>query len=156
MQNVDEFLAYAIQLEQEAATRLGDLSHAMKTYGNHDSAAFFGKLAHFSRLHLAQARARAGYHDVPDLKATEFEWPDGESPEATSMEASHYLMDLDYAMQLSLESEQRGFDFYDEIARTTEDPEIRMMAVEFAAEEAEHVAELKRWIAKHEATPKTS
>jgi rubrerythrin len=65
-------------------------------------------------------------------------------------------MDLDYAMQLSLESEQRGFDFYDEIARTTEDPEIRVMAVEFAAEEAEHVAELKRWIAKHEATPKTN
>jgi rubrerythrin len=63
------------------------------------------------------------------------------------MEASHYLMDLDYAMQLSLDSEQRGFEFYDEIARTTEDPEIRMMAVEFAAEEAEHVAELKRWMA---------
>ncbi len=147
MQNVDEFLAHAIRLEEEAANRLGDLAHAMKIYGNHDSAAFFGKLAHFSRLHLAQARARAGYHDLPELKAHEFEWPDGESPEATSMEASHYLMDLDYAMQLSLESEQRGFDFYDGIARTTEDPEIRTMAVEFAAEEAEHVAELKRWMA---------
>jgi rubrerythrin len=155
MQNVDEFLAHAIRLEEDAATRLNDLSHAMKIYGNHESAAFFGKLAHFSRLHLAQARARAGYHDVPDLKAQEFEWPDGESPEATSMEASHYLMDLDYAMQLTLDSEQRGFDFYDEIARTTEDPEIRVMAVEFAAEEAEHVAELKRWIAK-EAKPKSS
>ncbi len=156
MQNVDEFLAHAIRLEEDAATRLGDLSHAMKIYGNHDSAAFFGKLAHFSRLHLAQARARAGYHDVPELKADEFEWPEGESPEATSMEASHYLMDLEYAMQLTLESEQRGFDFYDDIARTTQDPEIRVMAIEFAAEEAEHVAELKRWIAKWEAAPKSS
>jgi rubrerythrin len=156
MQNVDEFLAHAIRLEEDAANRLGDLAHAMKISGNHDSAAFFGKLAHFSRLHLAQARARAGYHDLPELKAHEFEWPDGESPEATSMEASHYLMDLDYAMQLSLESEQRGFDFYDEIARTTEDPEIRMMAVEFAAEEAEHVAELKRWMANLEAKPKSN
>jgi hypothetical protein len=145
MQNVDEFLAHAIRLEEEAATRLNDLSHAMKTYGNHDSAVFFGKMAHFARLHLAQARARAGYHDVPELD--EFEWLDGESPEATSMEASHYLMDLDYAMQLALTGEQQGFDFYDEIARTTEDPEIRTMAVEFAAEEAEHVAELKRWMA---------
>jgi hypothetical protein len=154
MENVAEFLAHAIRLEEEAATRLGDLSHAMKIYGNHESAAFFGKLAHFSRLHLAQARARAGYHDVPKLN--EFEWPDGESPEATSMEASHYLMDLDYAMHLTLESEQRGFDYYDEIARTTADPEIRAMAIEFAAEEAEHVAELKRWIAKEEAKPKSN
>ncbi len=156
MQNVDEFLAHAIRLEEDAATRLGDLAHAMKTYGNHESAAFFGKLAYFSRLHLAQARARAGYHDLPELKADEFEWPEGESPEATSMEASHYLMDLDYAMQLSLESEERGFQFYDEIARTTEDREIRVMAVEFAAEEAEHVAELKRWMANLEAKPKSS
>lgn len=153
MQTVEEFLAHAIRLEEEAANRLGDLSHAMKIYGNHDSAAFFGKLAYFSRLHLAQARARAGYHDVPDIAPDEFEWPDGESPEATSMEASHYLMDLAYAMDLSLQSEQRGFDFYDEIARTTEDPEIRAMAVEFAAEEAEHVAELKRWIALQAAAP---
>jgi len=151
MQNVDEFLAHAIRLEEEAATRLGDLSDAMKIYGNHESAKFFGKLAHFSRLHLAQARARAGYHEIPNLEPEEFEWPDEESPEATSMEASHYLMDLDYSMQLSLESEQRGFDFYDGIARTTTDPEIRAMAIEFAAEEAEHVAELKRWIAAHEA-----
>jgi hypothetical protein len=153
MQNVDEFLAHAIRLEEDSATRLGDLAHAMKSYGNHDSAAFFGKLAYFSRLHLAQARARAGYHDVPALSSNEFEWPDGESPEATSMEASHYLMDLDYAMQLSLESEQRGFDFYDEIARTTGDPEILAMAIEFAAEEAEHVSELKRWIALKQTVP---
>jgi rubrerythrin len=154
MQTVEEFLAHAIRLEEEAATRLGDLSHAMKIYGNDDSAAFFGKLAYFSRLHLAQARARAGYHDIPEIAPDQFEWPEGESPEATSMEASHYLMDLAYAMELSLESEQRGFDFYDEIARTTEDPEIRVMAVEFAAEEAEHVAELKRWISLQAAAPK--
>lgn len=156
MENVEEFLAHAIRLEEEAATRLNDLSHAMKTYGNHESAAFFGKLAHFSRLHLAQARARAGYHDIPQIGTDEFAWPDGESPEATSMEASHYLMDVEYAMQLSLDSEQRGFDFYDDIARTTADPEIRAMAVEFAAEEAEHVAELKRWIARREPAPHSS
>ncbi len=72
------------------------------------------------------------------------------------MEASHYLMDVEYAMQLSLDSEQRGFDFYDDIARTTADPEIRVMAVEFAAEEAEHVAELKRWIARREPAPHSS
>jgi rubrerythrin len=72
------------------------------------------------------------------------------------MEASHYRMDLDYAMQLSLESEQKGFDFYDEIARTTKDLEIRVMAVEFAAEEAEHVAGLKRWIANVEVKPRSN
>ncbi len=80
MENVEEFLAHAIRLEEEAATRLNDLSHAMKTYGNHESAAFFGKLAHFSRLHLAQARARAGYHDIPQIGTDEFDGRTAKAP----------------------------------------------------------------------------
>ena len=147
MRDVAEFLQHAIKLEEEAANRFSDLTEIMKSYGNRESAAFFGKLAHFSRLHLAQAKARAGFHDLPEMKPEDYQWPDGESPEATSMEASHYLMESDYAIELALEGERSGFAFYDDIARSTDDPEIRAMAVEFAAEEAEHVAELERWIA---------
>jgi hypothetical protein len=36
---------------------------------------------------------------------------------------------------------------------STDDPEIRALAKEFVGEEAEHVAELKKWIAAGEAAP---
>lgn len=143
------FLAHACALEQDAANRFSDLSEAMKTYGNQEVAAFFGKMAEFSRLHLADARSRSSYRDIPDLAPEEFLWPDDESPEAASMEGSHYLMTVDYALELALDSEKRGQAFYAGVAAATTDPEVRMMAEEFAAEEAEHVAQLERWVARY-------
>ncbi|CAO3413722.1 ferritin-like domain-containing protein [Azospirillum doebereinerae] len=143
------FLAHACVLEEDAANRFSDLSEAMKTYGNQEVAAFFGQMAKFSRLHLADARARSGFRTLPDLKPEEFQWPDGESPESASMEGSHYLMTVEYALELALDSEKRGQAFYAEVAKTTTDSEVRMMAEEFAAEEAEHVAQLEVWVARH-------
>lgn len=142
------FLAHACALEEEAANRFSDLAEAMKTYGNLEVASFFSKMAEFSRLHLAEARKRSGFRDIPALAPEAFQWPDGESPEAASMEGSHYLMTVDYALDLALDSERRGQAFYAEVARTTSDPEVRMMAEEFAAEEADHVAELERWVSR--------
>lgn len=149
MKDLNEFLAYAVRLEEETALRFSDLTEAMKTYGNREVAEFFGRMTENARLHLAEARRRAAFHEVPALAPGDFVWPGDESPEATSMEASHYLMTVDYALALALDGERRGFTFYDQLARTTEDPEIRMMAAEFAAEEAEHVAELERWAARY-------
>ena len=156
MNDVAEFLAYAIKLEEDAASRFSDLAESMKTYGNREVAEFFGKMAHFSRLHLAEARKRAGFHKLPDMKPEDFVWPGDESPEATSMEGSHYLMTTEYALALALDSEERGFAFYENVAKTTNDSEIRMMAEEFAEEEAEHVAELKKWVSRFGAPTPTS
>ena len=148
------FLAHACALEEDAAHRFADLSEAMKTYGNAEVAAFFGKMAEFSRLHLAEARKRSGFRDLPTLAPEDFQWPDGESPEAASMEGSHYLMTVEYALELALESERRGQAFYAEVAKTTTDSEVRMMAEEFAAEEAEHVAQLELWAKRYPAPQK--
>lgn len=151
LKDVDEFLAYAICLEQEAAERFADLSENMKNYGNEEVATFFGKMAHYSRMHLKEARDRAQFHELPDIPRDMFAWPDGESPESASMEGSHYLMDVEYALKLALEAEKQGFAFYDGIAKTTQDPEIRMMAEEFAKEEAEHIVWLTEWAQRYEA-----
>ena len=84
MNDVAEFLAYAIKLEEDAAARFSDLAESMKTYGNREVAEFFGKMAHFSRLHLAEARKRAGFHTLPDMKPEDYKWPGDESPERRS------------------------------------------------------------------------
>jgi len=67
------------------------------------------------------------------------------------MEGSHYLMNAEYALSLALASEENGYAFYHNIATTTTDVEVRTMAEEFAEEEAEHVAELKKWVKRYEA-----
>ncbi|NYZ11268.1 ferritin family protein [Azospirillum sp. RWY-5-1] len=147
MDDIKEFLAHAVKLEEEAAHRFADLAETMRIYGNTDIAEFFGRMAHFSRLHLAEARKRCGFRDVPDLPAEELSFPEGESPEAASMAASHYIMTIEQALETALDSERAGLAWYAQIARDTTDPEVRMMAEEFADEEREHVAELERWVA---------
>lgn len=149
MNDIAEFLAHAVVLEQEAAERYADLAESMKTYGNRDVAGFFSKMAEYSRLHLAEARSRTAYRDIPVLTPDQYRWPEGDSPEAASMEGSHYLMTTDYALDLALEGERRSQAFYADIARETTDPEVRMMAEEFAAEEADHVKQLEIWAARY-------
>ena len=148
MQGINEFLAYSIRLEEEAAARFSDLANVMKSYGNLEVAGLFARLGEFSAQHAQSARARGGFHDLPKLQAGEFQWPSSDSPEATSMEGSHYLMTVDYAMDLALQGERAGFAYYDSIAKTSDDPEVKIMAAEFATEEAGHVAELERWVNK--------
>lgn len=75
MQSVEEFLAYAINLEREAADRFGQLADVMETCGNHQVGKLFRKLSQYSRLHLGDAQARAGFRDLPDMKVDDFVWP---------------------------------------------------------------------------------
>jgi len=147
MNDVERFLAHAIQLEREAARRYEELTAAMQTDGHAELKAFFSRMAHFSRLHLAEAQARGGFRDLPVIAPEAFEWPDGTSPETADWVGVDAQMDALDALQLALASERRGHAYYAAVAATTTDQELRAIAGEFAAEEAQHVAELERLIA---------
>lgn len=145
--NVETFLSYAIKLEEEATLRFGQLADAMDAGGNRDVAALFRKLSDYSRLHLADAKARAGFRDVPVRLPRDYHWPDFESPETAANWATDPMIAYDEAMVIALESEKRGYDFYRMVHDTTTDPEIRVLAKEFVEEESEHVQWLEKWIA---------
>jgi len=149
--SVEEFLAYSIRLEEEAALRFGQLADAMISAGNREVGRLFRRLADYSRMHLADARARAGFRALPDLEPDDFEWPDIESPETAAIWAADPMIGREQALQVALAAERAGLGFYSDVLNTTEDAEIRAFAEEFSSEEAEHVAELERWIALHEA-----
>jgi rubrerythrin len=151
VQTVEVFLAHTIRLEQEAARRFEQLADAMQTNGNREAGQLFKRLAHFSRLHLAEATARAGFREVPALEAMEFEWPDIESPETAAIWAADPFIGCEQALQVALEAESAGLAFYQDILDTTDDPDIKRFAQEFVAEEGQHVAELERWLALHRA-----
>jgi len=151
LNTVEIFLAHTIRLEQEAARRFEQLADAMLTHGNREAAQLFKRLGHFSRLHLAEATARAGFRDVPALGPAEFEWPDIESPETAAIWAADPFMGCEQALEVALEAESAGLAYYQHILDTTGDPEIRRFAQEFVVEEGQHVAELERWLGLHRA-----
>lgn len=147
MNDVEKFLAHAIQLEREAARRYEELTAAMQTDGNAELKAFFARMAHYSRKHLAEAVARGGFRELPAMAPEDFEWPEGISPETADWAGVDAQMHALDALQLALVSERRGHAYYAAIAATSQDQELRAIAGEFADEEAQHVAELERLIA---------
>ena len=151
MDSVEEFLAYAIKLEEEATLRFGQLADAMQGYGNKDVGSLFRRLSDYSRLHLADARARSGFRDIPVMAPDSYQWPDVESPEAAAIWAADPFLAKDEALEIALASEMAGYEFYKSVHDKTGDPEIRALAAEFVAEEAEHVAWIKQWIADEDA-----
>ena len=146
MESVEEFLAYAIKLEQEAALRFGQLADAMASAGNREVMELFRRLSDYSTLHLTDARARAGFRKLPAVEANEFIWPDIESPETAAIWAADPMIGRDEALGLALEAEKAGLAYYQGILDRTQDPEIRALAREFVEEENMHVSELQRWI----------
>ncbi len=151
MQSVEEFLAYSVHLEQDAALRFDQLADAMNSCGNREAGALFRQLASYSRMHLADARARSGYREIPNMKPADFVWPDLESPETAAIWAADPFIGREQALEIALDAETGALNYYRTVLETTNDPEIRAFAKEFVDEESEHVAELKKWIAAHKA-----
>lgn len=151
MHSVEIFLAHTICLEREAARRFEQLAEAMRSCGNREVGHLFEQLAKFSRMHLAEATARAGFRELPELAPAQYEWPDFESPETAAIWATDPLIGREQALHVALDAETAGLAFYQDVLDRAIDPEIRRFATEFVAEESAHVAELQRWLSLHRA-----
>lgn len=148
--SVDEFVGYAIKVEEDAAIHYEALSLEMLNCGNHEVAKLFGQLARFSRMHLAEAKSRAGSIDVTKHVPPDYVWPDHATPERTALWAGDPTLSRLDALRAALAGEKLGYEFYYTIAGTSKDPAICAMAKEFVEEEAEHVRILEAWIAREE------
>lgn len=149
MENVEEFLAYAVRLEGEAADRFGQLADAMDACGNREVAQLFRRLSDYSRMHLAEARARSGFRDIPKMLPGDFVWPGLESPETAAIWAADPFIGREQALEIALDAETASREYYASVLESTHDPEIKVLAKEFSEEESEHVAELQKWIQAH-------
>ncbi|MBX3605904.1 MAG: 2Fe-2S iron-sulfur cluster binding domain-containing protein [Piscinibacter sp.] len=151
IRTLDQFLSFAVALEEDAAQHYEQLAAGMKACGNDDVAMLFTQLAGYSRLHLKEAQSKCQRFDAQVSLPAKTAWPDNATPERTSLwEGDPALKRLD-ALKAALQGERRGYEFYYAIAHTTKDEEIRRVAREFVKEEAEHVEKLKQWIEQEEA-----
>ncbi|MGO8845325.1 MAG: ferritin family protein [Methylocella sp.] len=148
---IEEFLGYAVRVEEDAAVHYDELAAEMEACGNQDVAKLFRQLASFSRLHLAEAKSRAGSIDVTKHLPPDYVWPDHATPERISLWAADHpsLLKVD-ALRAALQGERRGYEFYRTVVAKAKLPEIVKMAKEFTKEEAEHVKILEAWITREE------
>jgi rubrerythrin len=151
IERIRVFLAHAVRLESEAASRFDELADAMETWGNREVEAFFRKMADYSRLHLAEAMERGGFRHVSELPPAEYEFPDIEAPESSQWVGVDGMMGVEDALLVALESERAGLAFYHNVATKTHDPVVRRMAEMFVEEERGHVEQLEHWIARQAA-----
>ena len=148
MSDVALFLAHAIALESEAAERYDELADAMEVHNNPGVAEMFRKQAQFSRLHWNEIKETAKGIELPKLKPWEYPWQEG--PESAATDRTHYLMTPFHCIQLALQNERRGHQYYADVAYKTKDPDVKKLATQFAAEEAQHVVMLEKWAANVE------
>ena len=151
MNSVEEFLAHSIQLEREAAERYAELADSMDSSGNRAVGKLFRQLSEYSRMHMADATARAAFRQLPDIRPDNLGWTDFENAETAAIWAADPMIGREQALEIALDAEMAGHDYYKSVLDSTDDPEIRALAKEFVEEESEHVAELRKWIAAHKA-----
>jgi rubrerythrin/ferredoxin len=147
---LDEFLSLAVKVEEDAAVHFDEIAAAMETCGNAEVGKLFRQLAGFSRLHLAEAQARASKVNAAVEIPPQYVWPDHATPERTSLWAGDPDLSRVDALRAALQGEKRGHEFYAAVAATTKSPEVAAMAREFVKEEAEHVKVLEAWITREE------
>jgi rubrerythrin/ferredoxin len=150
IETLDQFLGYAVKVEQDAAIHFDEIATAMAKVGNQDVSTLFRQLAGFSRLHYAEAKSRAGSIDLGAVIPPEYVWPNHATPERTSLLAGDPSLTRVDALRAALQGEKRGYEFYVAVAATTKSAEVAAMAKEFVKEEAEHVKILEAWITREE------
>ena len=156
IKSVEEFFGYAVKVEQDAAIHYDQLGAAMEKVGNAEVAKLFRELADYSRLHLEEAKKRAGAIDYNLHVPANYVWPDHATPERTDLLTGDPALSRLGALKAALLGERRGLEFYHSVAGFSKDPEIVKQAKEFVKEEAEHVEILERWIAREESLQKSA
>ncbi len=148
--SLDEFLNFALQVEDDAAAHYEQLAESMKAHGNAEVSELFTKLAGYSRLHYEEAKRRLVSHVVPVKVPPLTLWPDNVTPERTAIWAGDAGLSRLDALKVALQGERRGYEFYYAVANTNSDAAICAVAKEFVKEESEHVEALKQLIAREE------
>jgi rubrerythrin len=150
IETIEELLAHALELEHESAARYAQLADSMEVHHNRLTAEQFRHLAALSDEHAVLVEQRAAGHELPRIPPWEYKWHCPGSPETDCLDEAepHYLMTRVEALKLALHNERRAQAFYAQAAVDTGDTQVRELATEMAAEEAEHIAMLEGWLAQ--------
>jgi len=103
-------------------------------------ATLFRTLAVFEAEHLDTLEARTKGVDVPRIEAGDYAWLDTGAPETGAHDLVFRLITPHQALEIALEAERRAKGFFNEVKESANDPALRALAQEMAAEEDGHIA----------------
>jgi rubrerythrin len=135
-----ELYAHAIAIEREAVERYSEFAMRMDDLGNAAVAEVFAMLARAEAEHLRTLERRTEGVELPQLRARDYQWLDAAAPETAARELIFRLMSPRNALAIALGAEQRAEAFFERVLLTAEDPALRSLAREMAADEAVHVS----------------
>ena len=145
LHSLDELFALASAMEQEAATRYGELAEEMRVQNKSDLSALFTQLAAAEREHVDSVTrwSQSCLGRAPNPALVRWEAPETLRAEATEIMTSR-LMTPYRALSMAVRNEERAFAFWSYVAAFAEDPEIKNAAEAMAREELGHVSTLRR------------
>jgi rubrerythrin len=135
-----ELYAHAIAVEREAAERYAELAQRMNDLGSEAVANVFATLARAEAEHLEALERRTAGLPLPRINENEYHWFDTGAPETAARELVFRLMTPHNALAIALGAEKRAQVFFEQVLMSAEDPALRGLAREMAADECEHVA----------------
>ncbi len=147
--SIEEFLAHAHAMEQEAAEQYTDLAEQMDVHNNPEVAELFRKLAELEGKHVEKIDEKAGDREIPRLAPWDYKWENGVAPENPEAIEAHYMMTPHHAITMALQAEEKAEAFFKRVADGTTDDQVREMATTMAGEEAEHIKWLSEWLKKY-------
>jgi rubrerythrin len=139
-----ELYVHAIAIEREAAERYAEFAQRMDDLGNTAVAEVFATLARFETEHLQALERRTEGVELPQLDTHQYRWLDTGAPETAARELVFRLMSVRNALVIALGAEKRAQAFFEFALLTANDPALRSLAREMAAEESEHVMLIER------------
>ena len=145
VESMDELLAIAYHMEQEAVAGYSDLAERMRREGRPDMVEVFQRLVGEESLHLGNVvhwseRISGGQPDPASLKWEPADLFDDEGASTIAPE----LLSAYRAFSMAARNEERAFLFWTYVAAQTDQDELREAAEQMAREELGHLATLRR------------
>lgn len=134
-------------MEREATERYAEFARHMADEGNDEVAELFSRLARLEGAHLEALQQRTRGVELPALEP-DYAWLDAGAPETLAHDLVFRLMTPHQALGIALQAERRACAFFEQARRAADDPALRSLAQEMAAEEGEHIAMLEALLAR--------
>lgn len=141
LRSVKELLSVALVMERAAAARYVELARRMMEREQDELADLFTRLGRLERDHARFIERRLAGHAVPEPAAVE-------SPEFVVLDGDAALTPQ-AVLLAALRSEERAKAHFEQIAAAAEEPAVRRLAEDMAAEEAEHIDRIAAALALH-------
>jgi rubrerythrin len=145
MTSMDELLALAHAMEDEAASRYTEIALGLRAEGHPSLAEVFDRLAADERGHMAsiQKWSEKERGRAPDPEHVRWKMPETFDDEGIAS-ADPRLLSAYRSLSMAVRNEERAFAFWSYVVAQATSPDIRRAAEALAREELGHVATLRR------------